>query len=151
MSLIPSGFFSFDPFADFEALLGRRGGPASGSSSSLVAHMSPLTTTSLRCNLAEVGARGRGDRGVCICPVWVCVLIRIWRCGCVWGRALSVGVRLVSGWVVRVALLCFVCSSVRGVLTWSVGPLALRARLLVCRQSIGGCVCGMGGGCMWGA
>jgi hypothetical protein len=104
MSLIPSGFFSFDPFADFEALLGRRGGPASGSSSSLVAHMSPLTTTSLRCNLAEVGARGRGDRGVCICAVCACVLIRVW------GRALSVGVRLVGGWVfaVPVALLCLV-------------------------------------------
>ena len=71
MSLIPSGFFSFDPFTDFEALLGRRGGPASGSSSSLVAHMSPLTTTSLRCNLAEVRARGRSDR--CVCVFALCV------------------------------------------------------------------------------
>jgi hypothetical protein len=65
MSLIPSGFFSFDPFADMEAMLGLRSGdslrgaPSQGAASgshSLVAHMSPLTSASLRCNLVEVSA-----------------------------------------------------------------------------------------------
>jgi hypothetical protein len=61
MSLVPSGFFSFDPFADMEAMLGLRRGDrgaqgAASSSHSLVAHMSPLTSASLRCNLVEVSA-----------------------------------------------------------------------------------------------
>jgi hypothetical protein len=76
MSLIPSGFFSFDPFVDMEAMLGLRRGDsgvqgAASSSNSLVAHMSPLTSASLRCNLVEVSA-----------VLSVCMLERTWR-GCI--------------------------------------------------------------------
>ncbi len=42
MALLPSGFFSFDPFTDFESMFGRRGGGAAGAGVGAGAHMTPF-------------------------------------------------------------------------------------------------------------
>ena len=71
MSLIPSGFFAFDPV--FDGFFGHPHGARKGAAeSSLVAHMSPFNAHSMRCDLVEV----------CAPRARVCCRV-VWQGGCV--------------------------------------------------------------------